>query len=543
MRKEFGMKNGRILLIKFVVIMFLGVQGIWAGGRQAGSAATGGQAQKPAGWLVEKETTLTVLMPEHASYPVMEYSKSPFLQYLAAQTGIKLDLMVVPEAGNTYKEKLNIMLNGNDIPDIIWSSIDDNLINSLAVRGMFAAYTDYLNIAPNISKALNDHPDIRKNFIASNGKLYIMPRLTLNTMTEIFLAREDLIAAQNLPQPDNYDDLYNMLKTLHGRYPDMQTFVNRNGTEHIINRLAYSWGSGYEPGTYGFYLDRKNDKYAYGPKDPGFRDMVVWLKKLYDENILDADYALMTTSQWEEAFANERAIFAIDFIARVEMINNAYINRGSSARVAALNPPALSPDRRGIMGRLASMPNSGIVINAKAKELEAAVKFVDWIYGDRGRYIALYGIENETFTIGQDGRPSLTAQMKRQANPAGRELVKDYGWVYYLNKYEFPVGFEQPVPGDPVAQDNRLMYSRNVMESIGAVITPDPSLVYTEDQTRVLRNNGTDIRDYFNQNIDKFIMGTRPINEWNTFISEINAIGLDRVENVLNEAYRTYKVK
>ena len=538
-----SMKKKNCRLITLTMIMFFTVQVIWAAGRQTESATAGGQTQKPAGWLVDKETTLTILMPEHASYPVKEYAESPFLQYIATKTGIKLDLMVVPDAGNAYKEKLNIMLNGNDIPDVIWSSIDDNLINSLAVRGMFAAYTDYLDIAPNIAKALNDHADIRKNFSAANGKLYIMPRLTLNTMTEIFLAREDLLKAQNLPQPNNYDDLYNILRTMQSQYPNMRIFVNRNGTEHIINRLAYSWGSGYEPATYGFYLDRKKDQYVYGPKDTGFRDMVSWLKKLYDEKILDSDYALMTTAQWEEAFANERAFFAIDFIARVETINNGYINRGSNARVAALNPPTTTTDRRGIIGRLASMPNSGIVVNARAKELDAAIKFVDWIYSEEGRYTALYGIENETFTKGADGKPSLTPQMKRQANPNGKELVKDYGWVYYLNKYEFPVGFEQPVPGDPVPQDNRLMYSRNVMESIGAVITPDPSLVYTEEQTRVLRNNGTDIRDYFNQNIDKFIMGTRPINEWNTFINEINAIGVDRVENVLNEAYRAYKAK
>jgi ABC-type glycerol-3-phosphate transport system substrate-binding protein len=51
--------------------------------------------------------------------------------------------------------------------------------------------------------------------------------------------------------------------------------------------------------------------------------MVLWLKRLYDEGILDKDYALMTTAQWEEAFANERAAFAVDFIGRVEMINGA----------------------------------------------------------------------------------------------------------------------------------------------------------------------------------------------------------------------------
>jgi putative aldouronate transport system substrate-binding protein len=534
--KEFG----RWVFVVFVVFVS-GAINAWAGGGKQ-SAPSADPAGQP-GWLVPQEMPVKVLMPEHASYPVKAYNESPFLRYIAGITGIKLDLMVVPDAGNAYKEKLNIMLNGNDIPDIIWSSSDDNLINSLAVRGMFAPYSDFLGIAPNIGKALSDHPDIKKNFSAGNGKLYIMPRLTLNTMTEVYLAREDIVQALGISPPNNYDDLYSMLKTIHTRYPDMRTFVNRNGTEHIINRLAYSWGSGYETATFGFYLDRKNDKYTYGPADTGFYNMVVWLKKLYDEKILDPDYALMTTAQWEESFANEKAAFAIDFIARVETINNGYINRGSAARVAALNPPAAGAERRGIMGRSASMPNSGVVVNAKAKNLEAAIKFVDWIYSDAGRYAALYGIEGETYTKAADGRPSLTPQMKRQANPGGKELVRDYGWVYYLNKYEFPVGFEQPVAGDPAPRDNRLMYSRNVMESIGAVIAPDPALVYTEDQTKILRGNGADIRDYFNQNIDKFITGTRPITQWNAFIGEIGALGADNVASVLNEAYRAYKAK
>ena len=512
----------------------------WASGAQNNA---GQVSQRLPGWLVDRETPLQVLMPEHASFPVQDYADSLFLQHITKLTGVKLDLMVVPDAGNAYRERLNIMLNSNDIPEVIWSSIDDNLINSLAVRGAFTAYTDNLNIAPNIRQTLADHPAIIKNFAASNGKLYVMPRLTLNTMTEIYLGREDLMNRLNLQQPNTYDDLYNVLKAFKTNFPDMRIFINRNGTEHIINRLAYSWGGGYEPATYGFYYDKASDRFVYGPSSSGFLDMVTWLKKLYDEKLLDADYALMTTAQWEEAFANERAAFSIDFIARVETINNAYINRGSSARVAALNPPAVSANRRGILGRSTTMANSGIVVSARARDVQAAVKFVDWIYGPEGRYVALYGIEGETYTVDQNRRPSLTPQMQRQANPNGKQLVRDYGWVYYLNKYEFPVGFELAVPGDPAPNDNRLMFSRNIMESIGAVIDPDPALAYTDEQTRILRNNGTDIRDYFNQNIDRFIMGTRPLSQWNAFLNEINALGLDRVQTVLNDAYGVYKAR
>jgi putative aldouronate transport system substrate-binding protein len=243
--------TGKFFLFLSVSLLCIGYNAYGAPKPDTASPAQTGVPVKE-GALAEKETVLRVLMPEHASYPVKEYKDSPFLQYINDLTNIKLDLLVVPDAGNAYREKLNIMLNGNDIPDIIWSSMDDRLINSLAVRGMFEAYTDHLDIAPNIAKVINTYVDVPKNFSADNGKLYIMPRLTLNTMTEIFLAREDLLAAEKLSQPQNYDDLYNILKTLHIRYPQMATFINRNGTEHIVNRLAYSWGSGYEPATSGF---------------------------------------------------------------------------------------------------------------------------------------------------------------------------------------------------------------------------------------------------------------------------------------------------
>jgi putative aldouronate transport system substrate-binding protein len=133
--------------------------------------------------------------------------------------------------------------------------------------------------------------------------------------------------------------------------------------------------------------------------------------------------------------------------------------------------------------------------------------------------------------------------MKRQANPDGKDLIKDYGWVYYLNKYEFPWGFLKLFPGDPIPQDDRQLYSREIVESSGGQVDPDPVLAYNDGQNKVLKNNGTDIRDYFNQNIDKFIMGTRPIGEWDQFVKEVKALGVDNVAMALNEAYEVYKKK
>jgi len=499
--------------------------------------------KKESGKLTEKEVEIKVMIGEHPSYPVKQYQDSAFLKYIAETTGIKLNMMAVPDANDTYKTKLNILLNTNEIPDIIWTSSNDSVINSMALKGAFLSYTDNLQYTPNIKKLLDSNPDIRRSFVATDGKLYIMPRVTPNVMSEIFIAREDIMKKENITEPQNYDELYNMLKTLKAKYPDYTTFINRNGSEHLVNRLAYSWGTGYEPTTFGMYLNRDTDKYQYGPQDPNFKNMVSWIKKLYDEKILDPDYALKTTKQWEEVFTNGKALFAIDYIDRIKTINDGYINSNNSARVVAINPPKGSTGKSGIIAKASAMGNSGIVVSAKTKDTVAAVKFVDWVYSDKGRLATHYGIEGETYTLDKDGKPSLAAQMKRQANPTGKDPVKDFGWVYYMDKYEFPAGYLKPVTGDPAEADNRWMFSREKMEKAKGVISAEPVIGFNDEQTKVLRSKGTVISDYFKQNIDKFIMGARPMSEWGKFVDEVNKLGVNDLMKTYNDAYTEYKKK
>jgi|GEM_PF-1864204 len=492
--------------------------------------------------ITDKIVEFDVLIGEHASYPVTRYENSQFLQKITEKTGVRLNLIAVPDAGDAYKQKLNIMLNTNDIPDIIWTSKDDALINSLAVKGVFLAYSDYLDHTPSLKKAFETIPDIERSYSASDGKVYIMPRLTTNVMSEIFMIREDILKKEGLKEPETFDEFYSLLKTLKEKYPDMIAFINRNGGEHLVNRLAYSWGSGYETGTYGFYLNRDEDKYQYGPLDKNFKLMVEWLKKLFDEGILDEEYALRTTKQWEEEMSKGNAIFTIDYIDRVKSINAAYISTGMEARVAAMNIPKGPTGKSGILAKSAVMANSGIVISSKISDPVVAMKFIDWVYSDEGRLMTSFGIDGETFVIDEDGRPMLTPHMKRQANPDGKELVKDYGWIYYIDKYEFPVGYLKDVlPGDPVPEDDRWMFSREKMEQANQVIPADPVLKFTEQQTSELRSKCTLIQDYFKQNIDKFIMGTRPISEYDQFVEEIKKLGVDDVAKIYNDAYQEYK--
>lgn len=101
----------------------------------------------------------------------------------------------------------------------------------------------------------------------------------------------------------------------------------------------------------------------------------------------------------------------------------------------------------------------------------------------------------------------------------------------------------KPVPGSPEEPDNRWAFSRKKVEDNNEVIQADPVLNYSEEQSRVTRMQGVAVSDHFKANIDKLIMGTRPMSEWDKFIDEIKANGLDELTKAYNDAYISFMQK
>ena len=139
----------------------------------------------------DKEVVLKIAMAEHATYPIKSHDSNPWLQNITKLTGVKMDIQAIPQTN--YKEKLNIMLNTNDLPDIIWRTEDDAKINELGQKGVFLAYSDYLKDMPNLKRVMDEKTDVKKAYTAANGKMYVLPLLVNSTLTEGLLVREDIM--------------------------------------------------------------------------------------------------------------------------------------------------------------------------------------------------------------------------------------------------------------------------------------------------------------------------------------------------------------
>ncbi len=489
-------------------------------------------------------TTIKVAMSEHPSYPIKSFEKNEFLKNIARLTGIKLDIQVIPSSN--YKEKLNIMLNTDDIPDVIWRTEDDALINELGTKGVFLPYNEYLDIMPNMRKLMEDYPDLENSSKAADGNMYILPFITSNTITEGIMVREDIMQKEGFTEPKTYDELYELLKAVKERYPDMIPWTIRSGGVHLYGPLAESFGTGFsglfghDLGT-GVYLNSKTNKFTYGPLEPEFKDMVTYLAKLYAEGLIDPEYALQDTKTWEEKLSSGRTFMTVDWLTRVRWTNNLFYGNNSDMRFMGILPPVANDGDSGVVGRSYKVANEGIVISSKVKDPETVCRFLDWIYSPEGRLATSYGIEGVTYLRNDDGTISWHSDLKDSKNPDyTKELNPDFGGqMSGFCHYEIN-STEHLVSNYPSAFDDRQTATNLLYTSNNAVLAPPPTFVFSKERQDVRNDKETNLRDYVTAEIDKFIMGLRSLDEWDQFTEEIRKRDVDEILKAYNDAYADY---
>ncbi len=131
--------------------------------------------------------------------------------FMAANPDIVVERIPTPNSG--YSDKLNAMVQSNQLPDIFWSGNDTAFL--YGDQGLLYDWSKYAK-AENSNAFRMDQfaPSTVENWTTPDGKLYGLPTL-MNTYG--FWYNEDLLKAANVPVPKagwTYDDLFATMKAL-----------------------------------------------------------------------------------------------------------------------------------------------------------------------------------------------------------------------------------------------------------------------------------------------------------------------------------------
>lgn len=485
--------------------------------------------------------TLPIMMLSNPAYP---YNKDwLFFQELTKRTNVTFDATVIPYAD--YNQKRGVMVSAGNAPFIIPKTYHPDE-EAFIASGAILPVSDYVDLMPNFSDQVQkwnlagDLDQLRE----ADGKYYLLPGLHEDVWLDYSLmVRTDILTALNLQVPKTWDDVYTMLKAMKAAHPDVYPLSDRWSTPPNpgANNLIAMVGAAYGPMAGWDYQatswDASAGKFVLTGAMDQYRQVIEYLNKLVNEKLIDPQSFTQTDDQARQKFATGKS-FVMSCNAQT-LVNEARLDLAkiSGATVVKIPRPTgpLGDVKRG------TRTEAGIMISAKARDSKnfvAMMQFIDWLwYSPEGKLFAKWGVQGTTYTGSiDDGSFKLAPNVKWAGlNPtAPKSLQVDYGFFNGVFVYGGSTKLlNTQFPPEEVEFQN-VMAARKTLP-----LDPPHPLNADEREQATLWDQA--IHDYVNQQTLKFILGQRPLSEWDKYVAELKGKNADQYLDTVNKAYDRYK--
>ncbi|MFD0715489.1 extracellular solute-binding protein [Paenibacillus sp. GCM10027626] len=448
--------------------------------------------------------TITMFIGHQPAWPYQE--NWPVWKWIKEDTNITVK--GVPAMGDS-NDTLALNIASGNMQDIVTLYMREAM--NYGSQGAFVDMSTKLDAMPNVKRYLEAHPDIRARATTPDGAIYYIPNDGAGiTNSTVWFYREDVFHDQGIAPPTTWEELYAALKILKEKYPDSYPFTIRHGLGTLA-MLAPSFGIHAT-----MYPDPETGKVKYGPVDDNFKELLGWLHKFYSEGLMPPDFLSFDYNRWLEFMNNDKAFVTMQYIGQIEIVNN-QLKKG---KLKFLPPPAGT-------GGKAYLPNndfeiSGLAVATDSKNVDAALKYIDYLFSEQGIERLSWGKEGETYTV-ISGKRSFPDKFKQFT-----DLRKDVG-ILTLGTYG---QFNPESLISIVAEDEQYAY-----EEVRKYLYPRAIIDPTFTAEELEQNLQSPVHKYAEENMSKFILGQRPLSEWDQYVKELEDRGLQALIDLYQRGY------
>lgn len=467
-------------------------------------------------------------------------------QEMEKKTGIHIDF-IHPPAGQE-KEQLNLIIASNDLPDMIYNSwksmaggpekaVKDGTIiklNELADK-----------YAPNLTKIFKEDPAVKKDSVTDSGTLYMMPGMRYDKSQRLFDGfeiRKDWLDKLNMKLPTNIDEWYTVLKAFKEKDPngngkaDEIPFISSQkvGDNLGLTFFMGAWGS-----YYGLYVD--GGKVKYGPAEPSYKEYLETMSKWFKEGLIEPEYMV----------SNDRKAFDSKVVSHIAGSFygqlNGYMGRymglmdGKDPKFnLSVTPfPAMKDGKSyNFSSQTAfAVKADGLAITSKCKNTMEAMKWIDLGYSEEGVRSISFGKEGVTYTM-VNGKPKYTDLIMKNPDklPFDQALAKYASASIVPRLFQDPVYWEQAMIYPSQKEAAKILASGDTSRCL-------PSVTPTAEESTKAARALNEINTYKDEMLNKFVMGQTSLDTFNTYIENVNKMGLKDLLDIYQKAYDRYQTR
>jgi putative aldouronate transport system substrate-binding protein len=461
---------------------------------------------------------------------------------ITKRTGVTIEIQ--QPTGNPA-EKLNLMLASNDLPDIVLMDRGSDIVNKYIAAGAIIPLNDLIDkFGPDVKKM---YGDILKKSRYSDGKNYYLSNWYGFETEPVFgmNMRKDLLK-ELAPdkaeggKPFTTDEFENLLKQFKEKHPqiDGKTAIpltlNAENMGAVLGTFKGMWGMK-------TYFD-DNGTLKFDVKDPKYKDMLMYLNKLYREGLIDSEWAVNKNQTWEQKISNGIVFSSPGAYWDLGGSNNALKKTGGPDKQLypyKVTAPGVDPAKT-TFGPRSPLGWDAIAITKNNKNPERTMKFINFLASEEGQYLLMWGIEGVHWDK-KDGKHVPRPEVLKGFKDDWGAYSKKTGirkWTWFIKNGPGSDGTPYDLPGRYERGDIDQMALKNLSDSVWDTSpfdnlnpeggTPD-ALIFQK------------IQDITKQNITKIIISKTEQDAaagYEKMLADMKAAGDEKVEKIINDNYK-----
>ncbi len=406
--------------------------------------------KKLVGLMLAVMMALTVMLPLAASaeepVTISFFDKNsgvrtftdPVAVELEKRTGVKIDL--ISPSGDPG-EKLSLMLSGVNYPDIVLMDRGSDIVNQYIEADALVNLSEYLDQMPNVVAMYGE--TLNKTRYSDGNNYYLSNWYGYDPdPVSGFICRYDymiqLVGQERADsaEPFTWSEFKALLQQFKDTIPDATLpLVIGDPTSGGINSTFAGMNS-----LYPYYVHE--NKLYFTVRDPDFLNAIHQMNELYREGLLDPEWTSNNQELRNQKLSNNGAFaYAGAYWDTWTPSASLIASQNENAEYLAYKviPDGAASADLPLAGR-SSLGWDAIAITKNCKNIEAAVKFIDYCASQEGQDLLLWGIQGQDWDFVDGVRTPIGDIVARyQADPAN--VVAQTGitkWTWFVKNDVHP---------------------------------------------------------------------------------------------------------
>lgn len=542
----------RTLALLVLMTLMLGIaMPAWAATGEEGL----GYGFNPTGLpIVDEEITVKVLYDRTTQHG--DFEDYWFIDYVAELTGIRLEFELVESAA--WSERLAVAFASDGYPDIFLHGLSATQIAQYAAEEYLVDLAPYiLEYAPETVRLYNEYPELVQEIIENTGEVYFMPSINASPR-DLVTQYPAVINSQwldnlGLEMPTTLDELYTVLKAFKEQDADLDGDPNNEipvvttytaGTDRFAILILTALG----------VVDKRHivedGEYVYVPSTDTYLAYLQYMNKLFSEQLLDNEYFSLTG----EALTAKMSTGNVGLMGNTPYTYLPAEEDYTQYEAIALLTSELNDTQMYPAQSACKLSWGTMAMTDKCQYPEAIVRLIDWFYTVEGSRAVRAGVEYGTWADEKGVEYGYEIITPAEETEDGHLIAKlhmgDYTsyWACRLGEIgptNLPFNSIDAVNDIIIAGDAANLWLYNDVMNSGVVEARKfglPNVSFTNDENTQL-SMYLDLTNYVQTMEAKFISGEADFDQWDSYLAELDRLGLEDMKAIYQAAYDRYASK